>query len=232
MTARLGRNVLAPGRFRLLLLSMLVLILVTAVMPASSRTKLVELTLLALTIGVAIAELRAPGQRRLVPITVAVCIALVAVVDYSVTLRHLPLIAGAVVAGFAGIVIWLTYGSVMRSHRPVGDRIVGAICVYMLIGLGWAAVYETVDGVIPGSFRFPADTAWAAPGSLRYRYFSFVTLATLGYGDITPVTALAGTLASLEAIAGQLYIGITVARLVALSLTDRADPGTSPRRDL
>jgi hypothetical protein len=55
-------------------------------------------------------------------------------------------------------------------------------------------------------------------------YFSFVTLATLGYGDITPVTALAGTLASLEAIAGQLYIGITVARLVALSLTDHADP--------
>jgi voltage-gated potassium channel Kch len=57
---------------------------------------------------------------------------------------------------------------------------------------------------------------------LRYRYFSFVTLATLGYGDVTPVTVLAGTLASLEAVAGQLYIGITVARLVALSLGERS----------
>jgi len=149
-----------------------------------------------------------------------------------VRLRHLPLFVSAIVAAFAGIVIWLAYGSVMRPHRLVGDRIVGAICVYVLIGLGWAGLYETLDSVIPGSFRFPADTAWVTPGSLRYRYFSFVTLATLGYGDVTPVTALAGTLASLESIAGQLYIGITVARLVALSLTDRADAGENSKSDM
>lgn len=71
-----------------------------------------------------------------------------------------------------------------------------------------------------GSFRFPADTAWATPSPQRYSYFSFVTLATLGYGDVTPVTVLAGTLAWLEAITGQLYLAVTVARLVALSLAE------------
>jgi hypothetical protein len=226
MTAGAGRAAFAPGRFRLLLVSMLVLIVGTTLSTASQAGRLVELILLAITICIAIAELRAPGQRRLVPVGVAVGVVLVAVVDYSVTLRHLPVIASAIVAVFAGIVIWLTYGSVMRTHRPVGDRIVGSICVYLLIGLGWASVYETLDDVIPGSFRFPADTAWLAPGTGRYRYLSFVTLATLGYGDITPVTALAGTLASLEAIAGQLYIGITVARLVALSMIDHSGSRT------
>jgi hypothetical protein len=137
------------------------------------------------------------------------------------------LIASAIVVVFAGAVVWLAYGLVMRPHRSVGDRIVGAICVYILIGLGCGSVYETLDGVFPGSLRFPADSAWSTPGPLRYRYFSFVTLATLGYGDVTPVTALAGTIAALESIGGQLYIGITVARLVALSLTDHAGSGRS-----
>ncbi len=58
---------------------------------------------------------------------------------------------------------------------------------------------------------------------MRYSYYSFVTLASLGYGDVTPVTALAGTLAWMEAITGQLYLAITVARLVALSMADSSE---------
>ena len=139
-------------------------------------------------------------------------------------------LAGVALTG-PWIVIWLTYDSVMRPQRPVGDRIVGAICVYLMIGFGWSSVYQTLDGVMPGSLSFPAGTAWATSSPLRYRYFSFVTLATLGYGDVTPVTALTGTLASMEAIAGQLYVAITVARLVALSIVDRADPGRRPKSD-
>jgi voltage-gated potassium channel len=227
-----GRATFAPGRFRLLLVSLLAFIVGTAVSPRGRPGEIIEFFLLAMTLAIAVVDLRAPGQRRLIPIALAVSVIFVSAVDHTVRFRHLPLVASAVVAAFAGMVVWLTYGSVMRPHRPVGDRIVGAICVYILIGLGCASVYETLDGVIPGSFRFPADTAWSTPGTIRYRYFSFVTLATLGYGDLTPVTALAGTLASMEAIGGQLYIGITVARLVALSLVDRADSGTSSRSDV
>ena len=226
-----ARAAFAPGRFRLLLLSLLAFIVGTAVSPRGGPEELIEFFLLAIALAIAVVELREPGQPRLVPIALAASVIFVSAVDHTVRFRHLPLVTSAVVAVVAGMVVWLTYGSVMRPHRPAGDRIVGAMCVYILIGLGCASVYETLDGVIPGSFRFPADTAWSIPGTIRYRYFSFVTLATLGYGDVTPVTALAGTLASLQAIGGQLYIGITVARLVALSLVDRAGPGTSSRRD-
>ena len=204
----------------------------TAAAPRGGAGRLIELLLIAIALGVAVFELRTPGQGRLVPLALAASVIVLRTVDFMVPLGHLPLVASAVVAVFAGIAIWLAYGSVMRAHRPVGDRIVGAICVYVLIGLGWASVYEMLDDVIPGSFRFPADTAWVTPGALRYRYFSFVTLATLGYGDVTPVTVLGGMLASMEAVAGQLYLAITVARLVALSLADRADSGGSSKSDM
>jgi Ion channel len=223
-------TVFAPGRFRLLLLSLLLYLVGTAAATGEGTGgRLVELVLLGVTIVVAVVELRVPGQRRIAWIAFATAVILSGAMDLTIQFRHLPAITSGVVALFAGFVVWFAYESVMRAHRSVGDRIVGAICVYVLLGLAWASVYETLDGVAPGSFRFPADTGWATPGPLRYRYFSFVTLATLGYGDVTPVTIVAGTLASIEAIAGQLYIGITVARLVALSLAERSGADKSPK---
>ena len=222
-------HMLAPGRFRLLLLSLLLFIVGTAASAHSRQAVLIEFVLLAVTIVVAVLELRTPQQRGIVTIALASLTIFLALVDFSVSLTHLPMIASTVVGLFAGLIVWLAYASVMRPRRLVGDRIVGAICVYILIGLAWAKLFETLEGVAPGSFRFPVDTAWMVPDPLRYRYFSFVTLATLGYGDITPRTALAGTLASLEAVGGQLYIGITVARLVALSLAERPDPDQSSK---
>jgi voltage-gated potassium channel len=222
-------HVLAPGRFRLLLCSLVLFIVGTAALPASGPVRFLEFVLLAGALVITLLELRVPGQSRLVPIALASSAIFVTAVDHFVRLRQLPVIVSILVAVFAGVVVWLAYASVMRPDRSVSDRIIGAICVYLLIGLAWASLFETLDFVVPGSLRFPADTAWATPGTVRYRYFSFVTLATLGYGDVTPQTALAGTLAALEAVTGQLYIGITVARLVALSLGDRAGRGESSK---
>ena len=221
----LGRGALAPGRFRLLLLVLLVFIVGTAASTGAAQARLIEFVLLVLTVVVAILELRVGGLRWSASIVLALSVILLSLVDLTVRLRHVPIIASILVALFAGTVVWLAYSSVMRPHRAVGDRIVGAICVFILIGLAWANLFEALDTVSPGSLRFPADTAWAAPSAQRYRYFSFVTLATLGYGDVTPITVLAGTLAGLEAVSGQLYIGITVARLVALSMGERAVSG-------
>ena len=117
----------------------------------------------------------------------------------------------------------------MRPDRPVSERILGAVCVYLLIGLAWAKVYETLDVVTPGSFRFTADTAWPGRGLPRYAYVSFITLATVGYGNATPTTPMAATLAWLEAVTGQLYLAITVARLVALS-AERGGSDSATRR--
>jgi hypothetical protein len=210
----------APGRFRLLLLSLLLFFVGMAAVTGSGGERVIGVTLLGLVIVAAVHDLGEVGQRRRVAMALAAGAIVISIVDLNVRMRHMPILASAIVAVFAGFVVWMVYTQVMRPHRRVGDRIVGAICVFILIGLAWAKVYETLDDVVPGSFRFPADTGWATPSSLRYSYFSFVTLATLGYGDVTPVTVLAGTLAWLEAITGQLYLAVTVARLVALSLAE------------
>src|SRR5258705_8534337 len=120
-----------------------------------------------------------------------------------------------------------------RRGRPArgawGHACAGAFCACLWRGAGGGALYNAWRGALRAAPPFPADTAWTAPGPLRYRYFSFVTLATLGYGDVTPVTALAGTLAALDAVSGQLYIAITVARLVALSMGEHVGPGGGPK---
>ena len=98
------------------------------------------------------------------------------------------------------------------------NTLYGAMCVYLLMGLGWATLYTLLFDYVPGAF-----TGVESPGHLAvfddFLYFSFVTLASLGYGDITPAAPLARTLAYLEVIAGQFYIAIMVAGLVGLYLS-------------
>jgi voltage-gated potassium channel len=96
----------------------------------------------------------------------------------------------------------------------------GAMCVYLLMGLIWAILYGLIFQFLPGSFNGIQGIDGKAPMD-SLLYFSFVTLASLGYGDITPVAPLARTLAYLEVIAGQLYIAIMLAGLVGLFLHDR-----------
>ena len=89
-------------------------------------------------------------------------------------------------------------------------------------------VYSAVDYVQPGSFRFPLLDE-NVEGAMRFSdtravfpiYFSFVTLTTLGYGDIVPVSASARMLATMEALMGQLYLAVLVARLVGMQVSQR-----------
>ena len=97
-------------------------------------------------------------------------------------------------------------------------RIEGAIAAYLLLGLAWAYAYQLIADSYPAGF---AGALTASPGASSWTYFSFVTLATLGYGDITPVHPIARSLATAEAITGQLYLAILIARLVSQELISR-----------
>ncbi len=101
-------------------------------------------------------------------------------------------------------------------ERSQLDKIYGAASVYLLMGVAWASAYALVYAAHPASFYI--DPARIPAGVLSFNdllHFSFVTLTTLGYGDITPVSAPAKSLSSVEAVCGVLYIAILVARLVA-----------------
>lgn len=113
---------------------------------------------------------------------------------------------------------------VLRSERIRWDTISGAICVYLLIGMLWALVYALVLTVNPDAitFAFAPSTETSRRGGMVY--FSFVTLTTLGYGDVIPHSPLARSLATLEAVIGPLYLTILVARLVGLHLAHQTPP--------
>jgi Ion channel len=108
---------------------------------------------------------------------------------------------------------------VLRRGPITTRRIEGAIAVYLLLGFSWAQAYELLALWHPGAFTGAVD----GKGSLPWTYYSFVTLTTMGYGDIMPVHPLARAGAVLEALTGQLYLTILLARLVSLELQSRRD---------
>jgi len=91
-------------------------------------------------------------------------------------------------------------------------RILGAVAAYLLLGLVWSAAYALVAALEPGAFASAVPMA----RDRSFIYFSFVTLTTVGYGDVTPVHPVARSLAVLEALTGQLYPAVLLARLVTL----------------
>jgi hypothetical protein len=108
---------------------------------------------------------------------------------------------------------------VFRAREITVETIAGAICVYLFIGIFWADVYALVEIANPGSFSLLKDGAQetmqvVTQRASQFNYFSFVTLSTLGYGDITPLTRPAQGLATMEAILGQLFLAVLIARLV------------------
>lgn len=109
---------------------------------------------------------------------------------------------------------------VLRGGAVTIQRIEGAIAAYLLLGLSWASAYQLVALGHPGAFSGALNPAG---GGSQFIYYSFVTLTTTGYGDITPVHPIARSLAITEALTGQLYIAILLARLVSLELQAKRD---------
>ncbi len=118
--------------------------------------------------------------------------------------------------------LWLAAGLlsvVFAAGRVDTERICAALCVYLLVGLAFGGFFATLDQVDPGALRGGPSGEPLAVSTATY--FSFVTLATLGYGDLVPASGPARALAVLEAVFGQLYLAVLVARLVSLYARER-----------
>ena len=137
--------------------------------------------------------------------------------------------------GFAGLAFSATFflyvvivllGEVLDSETVDADTIYGAMSAYLLVGITWSFFYAMVNLAVPNAFVFGSFATHAEIdpilGGLRFFvYYSLVTLSTLGYGDITPLAPMARSLASLEAVIGQLYIAVLVAQLVGTRIAQR-----------
>jgi voltage-gated potassium channel Kch len=112
---------------------------------------------------------------------------------------------------------------VFRPGRITPPRIMGAVAVYMLLGIIWAYGYHLLLRLDPGAFQMARMPKTGAEWKASLLYFSFVTLTTVGYGDILPVHPFARSLANLEALIGQLFPAILIARLVSLEIIHRSE---------
>jgi hypothetical protein len=150
-------------------------------------------------------------------VVAGVILSLLAVVINSDSYFYLSF---ASIMGFALVAIWCIASQILRGQKISFNRIVGAISLYLLLGVTWSMAYALVEKLLPGSFSGITEqgiSIWTS----EWLYFSYVTLTTLGYGDILPLSATARTLAFMEAVVGQFYIAILVAGLVAAYISER-----------
>ena len=120
---------------------------------------------------------------------------------------------------YLGFLLAVVGVQVFGEGPVTGHRIRGAIVVYLLLGGIWALLYQVLALTIPQAFRLPEGLVGDSDALQRLlTYFSFITLTTTGYGDITPVHPVARLLTMFEALVGQLYPAIILARLVSLAV--------------
>jgi hypothetical protein len=133
----------------------------------------------------------------------------------------------AMSALFAGYATWRLFTGVIRSPRVTGDVLAGALAAYILAGMSFALVYHFIDTRWPGSFAAAGGQQAAFPDLV---YFSFVTLLTIGFGDVVPATGAARAVTLLEGLFGVVYTTVVMAALVAAYLDQNAGR-PSPERD-
>jgi voltage-gated potassium channel len=199
------------GRFGFLLISILIMIILRPFVEGHIGLQAllaIFMTAIVISILYAVSE-----QKRVLMIALAIAIPTLILkwTSYFVNISAIHLasdVIGVVFTAYATIII-LSY--VFSEKKISADVIFAAISGYFLIGLMWAFIFSALEFLIPGSFQGPQVEASRL--SHAY-YYSFTTLTTLGYGDITPVSAPARSFSFLEAIMGQLYLAILIAGLV------------------
>jgi Ion channel len=203
----------------LLLILVLAPVLQQETRPVMSRM----LGLLGLLVPIlALAAVDAPGRPRRVAIMLA-ALCLLANADNLAGFSHLP-----PQIGIALCVLFLAYttvrmfAGVVASPKVTADVIAGALAAYMLVGLTWAFAYGLLETVRPGSIHGLGEGA-AALDFPTLLYFSYITLLTIGYGDITPLSAAARMMTVVEGLLGMAFTTVILAVLVAGHLRHRDD---------
>jgi Ion channel len=113
---------------------------------------------------------------------------------------------------------------VLRAPSVTVEVLCASISAYLMLGLMWTIAYWLVDRLTPGgAFSFNTNAGPRSIEGFNAFYFSYVTLSTVGYGDITPVSKVARMLAAMEAMTGLLYVAVLIARLVALYSTPKSN---------
>ena len=205
-----------------------VTVLILLLMPLLLRFPVLEPALILLYLHAVAVSLTVAGYRRLRwPLLAgwAVMLALKLAPAADPAMATAFYVASRIlVVGLLSACVAAILSHVLRAAVASVDRIFAAIVAYLLAGLGFAAVYGIVVALEPESFTLPPTATGVHDRDhleVHLIYFSFVTIATVGYGDITPRLPLAQMLAVLEAVGGQFYVAVVIAWLVSAYAAQR-----------
>lgn len=218
---------LAQNHFVYLLAALLALICMMPVIDVLSSGRIaftLVLVFLSATIVVASWTFRASQRSIRTGIcfsAIALLLSIIAAVTDSATLGYLSLVAHIV---FWSTGVWIAGSQVLAAGRITLNRITGAVCVYMMVAVIFAFLNTPANWLFPGSFTNLTATGLTEELP-EFIYYSFVTLNTLGYGDISPVGSLARVLAILEVTFGVFYMAILVASLVSMHISNQPTTG-------
>lgn len=214
------------GSYGGLLLSLVLLMLLQPTVDTTVGKHVMEV----LFVAVLFTGLRAIELRKNL-LRFEICLLLV-----SLVLNGLGAVTGNEVLFFLGIagrvfflvlVALIILADLFRGREVSGDKLAGAVCVYMLLAVIWAYLFLLIEVAVPGSFSFTQRhegmALWLSQEYFQFFYFSLVTITTVGYGDTSPVSTMAQTFATFEAMLGQVYLTILVARLVGMYLAQKPD---------
>jgi hypothetical protein len=137
-------------------------------------------------------------------------------ISHFVDMPFLVFMGDCFAIAFLAFLVIVILSFIFGEREVTLNVIYASIVVYLLIAIMWSFVYSVLESIHPGSFAI--GNSQIEVGRRLYIYYSFVTITTLGYGDITPTTDLANTFSFLEAVTGQLYIAILIARLVGIQI--------------
>lgn len=125
---------------------------------------------------------------------------------------------------FFGLVAVTILKHIFLTTEISEENLLGAICVYLILGISWGLLFTGIELLNPHSFEFPVEVTFTGSESAGHDlfsnliYYSFVTLSTLGYGDITPISPIARVFSYMEAITGQIYLAVIIATLVGIHI--------------
>lgn len=142
--------------------------------------------------------------------------------------REFALIDLVLSAVFLGLMTAIVISYILEDRRVNAGTLYGAICAYLLIGLTWSLVYTVIYLVDPSAFQLSQKVPPRANPAFEYfLYYSYVTLTTVGYGDILPMSTPARTLSWMEAVTGQIYLTVWLAQLVGTYISKKVKKSES-----
>lgn len=216
-------RVTEQDNFAYLTVALILLLFVGAVLDqlAPERGDRLLEAAMVLTLAIGVWSIRTDKLLFRTGVGLVAAIALTLVLSLMLDAAGLQLLHLLVMLAYFSLTVWVAARQVLFSGEVDFNKLIGAVCIYLLLGLIWSMLYLITMHFSPESFAglsTAGSWATAAPDMI---YFSFVTMTTLGFGDVVPVLPVARFLVYMEAMIGQFYIAILVASLVGAHMATR-----------